>query len=140
MTKTPQEISRIFGILFYPLKIIKFPRDSIIVMTSISIRFIPIFFLEISRLYKAQVARGAKTNGFFNKIKMFILTIGPLFEFIFRNADELVMILEARGFYLKGKRTYYRKMTHGQQDIIATILMMFFIIFIFFIKFLDKRY
>ena len=140
VTTSPHEISRCFGILIYPLKFFGVSINDITMIIAISIRFVSEFFLEISRLYKAQISRGMKPSGFFNKIKMFILIINPLFNFIFRTGNELSIALEARGYKVNSQKTYYRKLEYSQYDFVAIIFTILFAFFFIGVKLLDYFY
>ena len=91
-------------------------------------------------LYKAQISRGMKPSGFFNKIKMFILIINPLFNFIFRTGNELSIALEARGYKVNSQKTYYRKLEYSQYDFVAIIFTILFAFFFIGVKLLDYFY
>ena len=63
-------------------------------------QFIPVFFNDIDRIKKAQIARGANFNhgSLLDRIRSVIPLVIPAFISAFRRADELSIAIETRGF------------------------------------------
>lgn len=56
-TTVPDRLAEGLGFLLRPLKAIRVPTDRLVLMLSISLRFIPTIFEEAERLWKSQVSR-----------------------------------------------------------------------------------
>jgi len=110
-----------------PLKKLKVPTEELSLMSTISIRFIPLLLEEGVNLKKAQMARGADFEGsFIQRIKKTSPLLIPLFISSFRKADDLAVALEARGFQSGKKRSSYQRLQLKWMDfIMAGIIILF---------------
>lgn len=83
-----------------PLRVFHIPTKDISLIMSIALQFIPVFFNDIDRIRKAQIARGADFNkgSFIKRIYSIFPLVIPAFISAFRRADELSTAIEARGF------------------------------------------
>lgn len=99
---TTSPIKIMEGVKFYlkPLKFIGVNIDTLTLIISVSIQFIPILVEETGIIKKAQTARGVdfKTRNPFKWVKNAISLIIPVFMAAFKRADELSQALEARGY------------------------------------------
>ncbi len=107
-----------------PLKFIGVDVDDVIMMITISLRFIPITLEETNKIINAQKSRGADMNkgGPIDRIKSFTPIILPLFASTFRRAYELSMAMECRCYGLKGSRTHLKNFKLGIADLFAMVL------------------
>ncbi len=90
---TAVEISRVITFLLSPLKILKVNVNSIGLMVSISISFIPIIRDEISELKYMLKAKGYRL-----KISNVSVVIRPLISSIFKRTNEIEKALIAKGY------------------------------------------
>lgn len=126
LTLTTSSIDLAAGLekLFSPLKYLKVPINEVVLMMTISIRFIPILFDETDKIIKAQMARGASLGtGKLNKrIISIISIIIPLLSNTFKRAEELAYAMEAR-CYRGGKgRTRLNNLKLTWKDYIFNII------------------
>ena len=107
-----------------PLRIIKFPTQVISMTISLALRFIPTLLDEANKIMKAQKSRGVDyEKGFLTKkIKSVTTLIVPLLSSCFSRSDELSLAMNARGYEPYGKRSSYRVLKIGRNDIVALII------------------
>ncbi|XCB29472.1 energy-coupling factor transporter transmembrane component T [Arcanobacterium hippocoleae] len=101
-----------------PLERFGFPAREMALMSSISLRFIPILFGEAQRIMKAQSARGADLGSgrLCDKVRFFIPILVPLFASALRHSDELAVAMEARCYSAGAERSRYRELRIGRSD------------------------
>ena len=99
-TTTSIEIMKGMESAMRPLRAFKVPTKDIALIMSIALQFIPVFFNDIDRIKKAQIARGANFDRgtLLDRIRSVIPLVIPAFISAFRRADELSIAIEARGF------------------------------------------
>lgn len=99
-TTTPLKLMNAVSFYLSPLKLLKIPTDTLTLIISVSIQFIPILFEEAQSIKKAQTARGAEfeSKNIFKKAGAVIPLVVPIFVSAFKRADELSQALEARGY------------------------------------------
>lgn len=102
-TTTSVEIMKGIEKVMTPLKFIGIPTRDVALIMSIALQFIPVFYSDLERIRKAQIARGADfaENSLKNRIKLILPLVIPAFVSAFRRADELSLAMEARGFSLQ---------------------------------------
>ena len=102
-TTTSVEIMKGIEKVMTPLKFIGIPTRDVALIMSIALQFIPVFYSDLERIRKAQIARGADFagNSLKNRIKLILPLVIPAFVSAFRRADELSLAMEARGFSLQ---------------------------------------
>jgi len=110
--------------LLRPLKIIKVPAHDIAMMMTITLRFIPILADEMSKIMKAQKARGADfdTGGLAKRAKSLLPVLVPLFVSAFKRADELATAMEARCYRGDVGRTKMKQMKMTLADWLAIVI------------------
>lgn len=106
-----------------PLRWLGISSFELATMMNISIAFLPLLFERIERTKAAQTARGMdfKKNPFHS---IPALTI-PLLRGIIRDAGELALAMESRGYQGK-RRTSLHKLSMEKRDWIALFLLMIF--------------
>lgn len=99
-TTTPLKLMNAVSFYLAPLKLLKIPTDTLTLIISVSIQFIPILFEEAQNIKKAQTARGAEleSKNIFKKASAVVPLVVPIFVSAFKRADELSQALEARGY------------------------------------------
>jgi len=100
--------------LFRPLKIIGVKSRDIAVMVAITLRFIPLFFLEATKIRDAKLSRLADLK----KFKHIKLVVIPLLEKVFKRASNLSDAIESRCYKSEGT-TNMRELRLGFRDFLA---------------------
>lgn len=91
-----------------------------------SLRFIPVFYMELSQVRNAQMAKGIDLEGF--SLKKFSLIIRYLFVPLVVSAlskvDSLTISMESRAFGLYQKRTYREQRSFTRRDWLQAVLVL----------------
>lgn len=118
--------------LLNPFRVIGVPAHELAMMMTIALRFIPTLIEETDKIMKAQMARGAdfESGNIFNRAKSLILILIPLFINAFRRADDLVVVMEARGYRGGEGRTKFRLLKFTAQDALTLGFMLVYVIVI----------
>ncbi len=120
MTLTTPPMRLVHGLekLISPLKRFHVPVEDFSLMTMLAIRFIPILLAETNRIIKAQSARGVdfESGNLLARGKKLIPVLIPLFNGIFKRADDLATAMLARGYRPGAKRTYLHPLKMGRWD------------------------
>ena len=87
-------------------------------------RFVPIFAYEMSQITEAQMARGVEfdTKNPFKKIKLMMPLIVPLLVLSVRKADSCALAAEERGFYLRTRKSSFRKYPFGWRGFVLLVI------------------
>lgn len=107
-----------------PLQRVGFPAHELALVVTIALRFVPTLALQMERIVKAQIARGADfgTGGRFRFIHMtrrLLPLLVPLFLASLHRSEALIVAMEARG-YTGGKgRTRRLKLRARPADYVA---------------------
>jgi energy-coupling factor transport system permease protein len=131
MTLTTPPLRLALGLekLISPLKRFRVPVGDFSLMMMLAIRFIPILLREADRLIKAQMARGVdfESGNFFQRARSFIPVLTPLFQNVFKRADDLALALLARGYVSGAPRTslYELKLAWRDYGVIAVVTTVF---------------
>lgn len=131
LTSTTKPLDLTAGLEFYlnPLKVIKFPSHEIAMVISLALRFIPTILEEAERIMKAQASRGVdlKNGKLKEKISAVVSLIIPLLVSEIQRSTELANAMEARGYDPSKKRTKYRVLRFGYNDLLALIVVIIII-------------
>ena len=144
LTSTTKPMDLTYAIEWYltPLKVVKFPTHIVAMTLSIALRFIPTLLDETQRIMKAQASRGVDFNhgGLFKRIGSLLSLIIPLFVSAISRSEELSNAMEARGYDPYGKRSRYRILKFGWNDLLGFLLI--FAIFggVVALKIIDANY
>ncbi|WP_427876732.1 energy-coupling factor transporter transmembrane component T family protein [Gardnerella sp. 2492-Sm] len=89
-----------------------------------AVRFVPIFAYEMSQITEAQMARGVEfdTKNPFKKLKLMMPLIVPLLVSSVRKADSCALAAEERGFYLRTRKSAYKKYVFGWRGAFLLLL------------------
>lgn len=89
-----------------------------------AVRFVPIFAYEMSQITEAQMSRGVEfdTKNPFKKIKLMMPLIVPLLVLSVRKADSCALAAEERGFYLRTRKSSYKKYTFGWRGLVLIVI------------------
>lgn len=124
-TTTTELVHGTEGVLA-PLQRIGFPAHELTLVVTIALRFVPTLALQMERLVKAQIARGADfgTSGPFRIIKAtrrLLPLLVPLFLISLRRSEALIVAMDARGYTGGRQRTQRRRLRAGPTDYVALI-------------------
>jgi energy-coupling factor transport system permease protein len=119
LTTSPIELTDALERLFAPLKRLRLPIHEIVMMLTLSLRFIPTLLEEAQRIKNAQVSRGATfEGGLIRRMQNVVPLILPLFVSAFRRADELALAMDARCYFGGEGRTSYKHLRFVAADLV----------------------
>ncbi len=123
-TTSPTTLTDGISRLLSPLNKIKVPVDTLAMMMTIALRFIPTLIEEIDKIMNAQKARGADldSGNLVQRAKALIPIFIPLFVNSFRRAYELAFAMECRCYNGNNKRTRMKQMKFSWRDAVAFII------------------
>ncbi|MBN1558688.1 energy-coupling factor transporter transmembrane protein EcfT [candidate division KSB1 bacterium] len=132
LTTSPIELTDALEKMIGPLKRFKVPTHEIVMMLTLSLRFIPTLIEEAQRLKNAQVSRGASFDGHLvQRMKSIVPLILPLFISAFRRADELALAMDSRCYTGGEGRTSFRKLAFKTADYAVLIVVMTLLLLLF---------
>lgn len=131
-TTTPVQLTDGMQSLLKPLALIKIPVNSLAIIMSITLRFIPTLSEETDKIINAQKSRCAdfETGNIFKRAKAMIPILIPLLTSSIRRAEELANAMDSRCFKGAKNRTRMKKLRFSWWDFVALVLfgVLFFII------------
>lgn len=103
-TTTPMAMTNGLEKLLKPLGKAGFPVHELIMIMTISLRFVPLFFDEAKHIITAQMCRGVDygEGNIMKRVNKLAAILVPLFNLSFQRANDLALAMESRG-YLGGK-------------------------------------
>ena len=120
LTTSPIEMMDALEKLMTPLQRLRLPVHEIVMMLTLSLRFIPTLIEEAQRLENAQRSRGASFEGNpLRRLRNIVPLIIPLFVSAFRRADDLALAMDARCYSGGEGRTCYRQLKFRRSDILV---------------------
>jgi len=126
LTSTTKPMDLTYAIEWYltPLKLVKFPSHIVAMTLSIALRFIPTLLDETHRIMKAQASRGVDFDhgGLIKRLSAIVSLIIPLFVSAIGRSEELSNAMEARGYDPYGKRSRYRVLRFGWNDLVGLLI------------------
>jgi len=136
VTTTPLSLADAVEKILTPFKIIKVPAHEIVLMLSMSLRFVPTLVDDTNRIMNAQRARGVDfgEGNLLKKIRSFIPILIPLFASSFKRADALAIAMEARGYRGGEGRTRYRNLQWKIKDTLAIVVILLLMLLVFCLK------
>ncbi len=140
LSTSTTELTHAIQSLLSPLRKIRFPVHEVSLITTIAIRFVPTFAMEMEKMMKAQASRGADfgTGGWWRIIQrtkeMFPIII-PLFNTALSRAEDLVLAMESRCYTPGGERTAFLVYKAGLKDYLFLIVGLLLALLLFFYKF-----
>lgn len=122
-TTSPTALTDGLERLLSPLKKLHIPVDTLAMMMTIALRFIPTLIEEIDKIMNAQKARGADldSGNLVQRAKALIPVFIPLFVNSFRRAYELAFAMECRCYNGSNRRTRMKKMKFSWRDVVASV-------------------
>ncbi len=117
LTASPIEITDALEKLLSPLKRLGVPVHELVMMLTLSLRFIPTLLQEAIQLKNAQVSRGARFDGnLIQRARSAIPLVLPLFISAFRRADDLALAMDSRCYAGGSQRTSLKRLKYNQSD------------------------
>ncbi|WP_413627006.1 energy-coupling factor transporter transmembrane component T [Fructilactobacillus vespulae] len=124
LTTSPNSIA--FGVekMISPLKKLGIPVETVGIMISIALRFVPTLIEELYTIMEAQKSRGVifGSGSLIKRCKSISALIIPILVSSFRHADNLADSLEASGYDSTKPRSSFRKNEWRISDTIALAL------------------
>ncbi len=124
LTTAPLAIADGVQTLLHPLKKIKVPVDTLALMLSIALRFVPTLMDEMTTVMNAQRSRGVDfgTGSLRQRLKSAVPLLVPLFSGAIDHAENLSVAMEARGFTDSEHRSKYRVYHWQNRDLLSAII------------------
>ena len=138
-TTSPTALSDAIERLLSPLKLFKVNVNSLSMMMTIALRFIPTLIEEIDIIMSAQKARGAdlETGTLTQRAKALVPVFIPLIVSSFRRAYELAFAMECRCYTGDNKRTRMKEMKLGVRDYIAFAVLLLLVAVVVYTSFFN---
>ena len=140
LSTSTTELTHSIQSLLSPLKKIHFPVHEISLITTIAIRFVPTFAIEMEKMMKAQASRGADfgTGGWWRIIQrtkeMFPIII-PLFNIALSRAEDLILAMESRCYTPGGDRSSFSVYQALAKDYLVLLVGFLFALLLLFYPF-----
>jgi energy-coupling factor transport system permease protein len=129
LSTSPVELTDALERLLKPLRRFRAPVHEIVMMLTLSLRFIPTLLEEAQRIKNAQLSRGVSFDGsLLQRAKNVVPLILPLFFSAFRRADELAMAMDSRCYTGGEGRTSFRRLSFKAADYVVLFLSLFLIL------------
>ena len=109
--------------LLSPLKVFNIQVNTLAMMMTLALRFIPTLIEEIDKIMNAQKARGAdlENGNLIQRAKALVPILVPLFVSSFRRAYELAFAMECRCYTGSNKRTRMKQMKLSWLDLLFVL-------------------
>ena len=122
--------------IFYPLKYLKIPIESISIIMSLSLKFIPLIKDEAFRIQKAQKARGLdyKLMPITEKISNITSLLIPIVVSSIQSSLKIAIAMELRGYSSPYKKTRLYESYITIKDLLYIFFNIIFLIFLVFIR------
>jgi len=123
LSTSPIELTDALEKMLAPLKRFRVPTHEIVMMLTLSLRFIPTLLEEAQRLKNAQISRGATFEGsLIRRMRSIIPLVLPLFVSAFRRADELALAMDSRCYAGGEGRTSFKRLKFTAPDYFVLVL------------------
>ncbi|MCH4164153.1 MAG: energy-coupling factor transporter transmembrane component T [Lentilactobacillus diolivorans] len=124
LTTTPLAIADGVQTVLKPLKGFHFPVDTLALMLSIALRFVPTLMDEMETILNAQRSRGVDfgSGSLKHRVKAAVPLLVPLFTGAINHAENLSTAMEARGFTDSEHRSKYRIYRWQMKDTISWLV------------------
>jgi energy-coupling factor transport system permease protein len=127
LTLTTSTVELTFAIerVSRPFKVVGFPAEEFAMMLTIALRFIPVLFLELDKIMKAQKCRGVDftTGPLQARAQSYLSILVPLFLNTFTRALELATAMEVRCYEAGAVRGSLREHPFRREDALAIALL-----------------
>lgn len=138
-TTSPTMLTDAIERLLSPLKLFRINVNSLAMMMTIALRFIPTLIEEINIIMSAQKARGAdlETGSFIERAKALVPIFIPLIVNSFRRAYELAFAMECRCYTGNNKRTRMKIMKFSFRDYLVFSLVILLVAAVIYTSFFE---
>ncbi len=108
------------GLLLRPLELMRFPVHELVMIMTISLRFIPVLLNESRRIRLAQISRGIdfQEGSIWERTQTYFAILVPLINASFQKANDLAEAMEARGYTAGKKRNRLYELNLSRSDYI----------------------
>jgi len=129
LTTTPLQMTTGLELMLKPLSKLGFPAHELVMIMTISLRFIPIFVEEATVIQRAQMCRGVdySTGNLFTRVMNLISILVPLFRISFERANDLAIAMESRAYQGGEGRTHLNELSLKSKDYLAVLVSIVFI-------------
>ena len=126
-TTTPTMLTDALERLLSPLKKLHIRVDTLAMMMTLALRFIPTLIEEIDRIMSAQKSRGAdfETGSLIDRAKALVPIFVPLMVSSFRRAYDLALAMTCRCYTCGGERTRMKQMKMHFRDYMVILVILF---------------
>ncbi len=133
LTTSPAELMNGIEKLLQPFSRMGLPVEELVMIMTISLRFIPLFLEEAQRLQLAQKGRGIDFSqaGLSYKLPGLVSLLIPLLKISFNRAMEMATAMEVRCYGSGSPRTYLYTSKFGKKDFYFIILLLPITLFTF---------
>ncbi|MBC7075409.1 MAG: energy-coupling factor transporter transmembrane protein EcfT [Syntrophomonadaceae bacterium] len=123
-TTTPMAMTRGLEKVLEPFKRMGFPVHELVMIMTISLRFIPLYIEEAGRIRKAQICRGAdyREGPLVKRAIKLTSFLVPLFRISFQRAGDLAQAMEARAYRGGEGRTHLYRLQMRLIDYLYILL------------------
>lgn len=124
LSTQPLDIATGLASLMKPLRWVRVPVDTLAMMLSIALRFVPTLMDEAQKIMNAQRARGVDfgEGGLIKQAKALLPLMAPLFISAFNRAEDLSIAMEAQGYQDSEHRSQYRILTWQRRDTVTWLI------------------
>lgn len=138
-TTSPTMLTDAIERLLSPLKLFKINVNSLAMMMTIALRFIPTLIEEINIIMSAQKARGAdlETGTLIQRAKALVPIFVPLIVNSFRRAYELAFAMECRCYTGDNKRTRMKVMKLSLRDFMVFAIIIILVAAVIFTSYFE---
>jgi energy-coupling factor transport system permease protein len=131
-TTTTNELALGFSSLFEPLGFFGFPVSKVSMAIALSLNFVPLLFIESSKIIRSQASRGFnyKNGSIKDKIVGLKSVFIPMFVLSIRRADCISDAMEVKNFSFDCRRSNFKGIHWCMNDICMIACHLFVLIFV----------
>jgi energy-coupling factor transport system permease protein len=126
LTTAPEEITAGLEYLLQPLKRLKLPIPELVLILTLSLRFIPLVLEEIQNLTRAVRTRAInwKKLGYRGVLKIWFMLADRLLQNLFLRAEQIAGAMQVRGFTnVEDHRSQWHPLQLQRWDLVALAVM-----------------
>lgn len=137
LTMTTSEMTHGLSGLLVPLRLIGLPVGDLVMMTQVTLRFLPFLAQAAERIAKAQAARGAawgvKRGNLIQRARQVLPLVVPLFLMSLRRAENMALAMDSRAYNARAVRSSLHESRFGWGDAIAAAMVLAAAVFLLWI-------
>ena len=128
LTTSPIDLTDGMEYMLKPYQRFGVPAHELAMMVTIALRFVPTLLQEVTRIMRAQMARGAdfESGSLLQRGRSMVPLLVPLFVSAFKRADDLALAMEARAYRGGQGRTRLKVLATGTHDWVAVAIALSF--------------